>query len=210
MKVVVFGAGGKTGHLVVDRAVAAGHEVTAFVRDPEEFRRAGGNDRASLAAGDATDAAAVDAAVAGRDAVIDAIGGKTPYKETDLERTAAETILRAMREHGVRRLVAVSGLGVGDSVEQTPFWVTHLVMPTFLRGMAKDKEAMEGEVRASGVDFVLVRAAFLNDDPATGSVRVFEGHEKAHKITRADLARFVVEQLSSAAHLNRAVTVGNS
>ena len=212
MKVIIFGAAGKTGLQVVDQSLAAGHDVTAFVHDADAFRsdHAGVASRVKVSSGDAQDKATVAAAVAGQDAVVDAIGGKTPYKETDLERDAAAAILDGMRAHGVRRLVAVSMMGVGDSTEQTPLWVRLLVKPTFLRGATQDKEAMEEEIRAGGVEFVLVRPPFLSDDPPTGSIKVFEGGETAHKITRGDLARFVVEQLSSDAHLNRAVTIGNS
>ena len=212
MKVVIFGAAGKTGLQVVDHALAAGHDVTAFVHDADAFRRehAGVASRVKLSSGDAQDKTTVAAAVAGQDAVVDAIGGKTPYKDTDLERDAAAAILAGMREHGVRRLVAVSMMGVGDSTEQTPLWVRLLVLPTMLRGAGPDKQAMEDEVRAGGVEFVIVRPSFLNDDPPTGSVKVFEGDEKAHKITRGDLARFVVEQLTADTYLNRAVTVSNT
>ena len=210
MKVVVFGAGGKTGELIVDRAIRAGHTVTAFVHDAEKFEQPETTAHANLAIGDVNDPRMVSAAVKGQDAVIDAIGGKTPYKDTDLERKAAATILAAMEEHSVRRLIAISMLGIGDSKQQAPFWYAHLMQPTFLRGATKDKEAMEAEVRASGVDFVLVRPPLLTDGEATGSTTVIEGDTTGHKITRADLAQFIVNQLEDGAYLHQAVTVVNS
>lgn len=109
MKVVVFGAGGKTGSLVVERALEAGHTVTAFLRDRSKEQRSG----VHIAVGETENAEAVRAAIAGKDAVIDTIGGKTPYKETELERTAARNIISAMQAEGVRRLVVVSMMGVG-------------------------------------------------------------------------------------------------
>ena len=76
MKVLVFGAAGRSGEALVNEALAAGHKVTAFVRGAAQYKKA----NVRVVAGDALDAAAVDAAVAGQDAVIDALGGKTPWK----------------------------------------------------------------------------------------------------------------------------------
>jgi putative NADH-flavin reductase len=209
MKVVVFGAGGKTGKLIVTEAVAAGHKVTAFFKERKDFP-SNIDGAVSLVEGDVTHPAQVSAAIAGNDAVIDAIGGKTPYKKTQLEQNGAKSILDGMKEHGVRRLIVISMLGIGDSKEQEPWWGSHLLQPTFLRGEAKDKEVMEKEVRESDIDYTLVRPAILSDAAPTGSARVFRGAEKAHKITRADLAQFIVAQLGSNTYLNQAVTVASS
>ena len=76
-------------------------------------------------------------------------------------------------------------------------------MPTWLRGSTEDKAATEAVVRASGFAFVIVRPAMLNDHAATGNVKVFQGHDTAHKITRADVAQFCVDQLTSDATRRR-------
>jgi putative NADH-flavin reductase len=208
MKLLVVGAAGKTGKAVVEQAVAAGHQVTALVRSVKEF--------APLASvrvieGDATDSVVVDSAVAGQDAVIDTIGGKTPYKETDLESSAARAIIASMQRNGVRRLIVTSMAGEGDSKANASTY-ERLLMATFLRGADKDKAAMESAVEASGLDWIILRPAVLNDDAPTGDVRIFsaETNEKAHKITRQDLAAFMLAQLSSNEQLGRAVTIANS
>jgi putative NADH-flavin reductase len=206
MKVVVFGASGKTGSLVVEKAVSAGHEVTAFVHDAAQYHRSG----LRVVAGDAGDSAAVRKAITGQDAVIDTIGGKTPYKDTNLERTAAQNIVESMHSESVRRLVVVSMMGIGESKEQAPFWYEHLLMPTYLRGADKDKTAMESAVQSSGLDFVIARPPVLTEDPATGSFTIVPHSHKAHKITRADLAQFLIDQLTDSQHLGKAVTVANS
>jgi putative NADH-flavin reductase len=140
----------------------------------------------------------VAAAVAGQDAVLDAIGGPTPYKATTLETSVANAVIAAMRQHGVRRLVVISMLGEGDSLANAPFY-TRLLLATLLRGDDKDKAAMESAVTGSDLDWVILRPAFLTDDPAQGNVRVFEvaTGETAHQTTRADLATFMVAQLTS-------------
>ena len=207
MKVLVVGAGGKTGQLVVQRALDAGHEVTAFVHSADEYQGAD----VRLIEGDATDAAKMNEAIAGQDAVLDTIGGKTPYKTTALEASVAKAIISAMQSNGVRRLVVTSMLGEGDSIEQTPFY-ERILVSTFLRGANKDKANMEADVEASHLDWVILRPAILTDDAATGDVRVFtlESDDKAHKITRADVAAFMVDQLSSDQYLRQAVTIANS
>ena len=205
MNVIVFGAAGKTGSLVVDRALAAGHSVTVFVHEPHE-QKAG----VRVITGDAQDLAAVRQAIAGQDAVIDAIGGKTPYKDTTLETTAAHNIVAAMQAEGVRRLEVVSMMGIGDSEQQTPFWYEYLMQPTFLRGATKDKTSMEQAVTDSALDFLIVRPPLLSDDPATGNIQIITGDHKGHKITRADVAQFLVDQLSSKQYVNQAVVIANS
>ena len=206
MNVIVFGASGKTGTLVVERALAAGHTVTVFVHDATHQQPA----NVRIVTGDAQDPTAVRKAVSGQDAVIDTIGGKTPYKSTDLESAAAQNIIQAMQAEGVRRLVVISMMGIGDSADQAPFWYEHLLVPTFLHGSTKDKTAMESKVNASGLDFVIARPPLLTDDPATGSVKLVGEGSKGHKITRADLAQFLIDQLSTDRHLGHAVVVANS
>jgi putative NADH-flavin reductase len=206
MKVLIVGAGGKTGSLVVEKALAAGHTVTVFVRTPPSKEHTG----VRVVMGDARDREAVRAGIAGQDAVIDTIGGKTPYRDTELERTAALNIVEAMKMGGVRRLIVVSMMGLGDSREQAPFWYEHLLMTTFLRGSTKDKAAMEATVEASGLDFVIVRPPILGEGPATGKTKIVAEGEKGHKITRADLAHFLVDQLTSDAYVGKAIVVANS
>lgn len=204
MKVLVIGAAGKTGRAVVEQAVAAGHQVTAFVRKADEYEVSD----VHFIEGDATDSAAIDAAALGQDAVLDTIGG---YKATTLESSVANTIIAAMQRNGARRLVVTSMIGEGESEANTPIY-ERLLVSTFLRGADKDKTAMESAVEASGLDWVILRPALLNDDPAKGNVRVFDAEtgEKAHKITRADLASFMLAQLSSDEYLHQAVTIANS
>lgn len=205
MKVIVFGASGKTGSLVVDKALAAGHDVTVFTHEKGTTQNGAG-----AITGDARDAEAVRNALAGQDAVIDTIGGSTPYKETDLETSAARNIVEGMQFQGVKRLVVISAMGVEESMEQAPFWYEYLLVPTFLRGSTKDKTRMENEVRSSGLAFVIVRPPMLSDDPETGAVKIIAGETKGHKIARGDLARFLVDQLQTDENLGKAVTVVNS
>jgi putative NADH-flavin reductase len=111
MRVVIFGAAGKTGGLLVDRALAKGYEVTVLVRKTSKFKKEG----VHVVTGDATKLDDVLHAVRGQDAVIDAIGGSTPYKTTLLESTSVRNMIDAMKAEGVRRLIVISMMGIGES-----------------------------------------------------------------------------------------------
>ena len=206
MKILVLGAGGKTGGLVVQQALAQGHAVTVLVRDAGKYNGA----NVTVQQGDATNAGDVQRAVQGQDAVIDTIGGTTPYKATTLERTAARNVIAAMRAEGVQRLIVVSMMGIGESRAQAPFWYKYLLMTTFLRGSTRDKTAMEEAVQTSGLAYVIARPPILKDGAATGSVKVIGAGETGHAITRADLAEFLVAQVGTDAYVGRAVTVVNT
>lgn len=208
MKILVIGAAGKTGAAVVDQALAAGHSITAFVHEADFDH----NDAVRVITGDALDPAKISEAVAGQDAVIDTLGGKTPYKETTLERDVAHGIIAAMQQHGVRRLLIVSALGVGDSKANASFVYEHLLLPTFLRGSTKDKAAMEAEVSTSHLDWTIVRPAILTDDDAVGSVRIYTAADAdtAHKISRQDVARFLLDELPRNTYFGQTVTIATT
>ena len=115
-----------------------------------------------------------------------------------------------MQLHGVRRLAVTSMVGEGDSAANTPFYVK-IALATFLRGATPDKANMESAVSGSELDWVITRPAVLTEKPATGDVRIFSAgnRDKAHSITRSDLAAFLVAQLTSDDNLRQAVTIAN-
>lgn len=205
MKVLVVGAAGKTGRAVVEEAKQAGHEVTALVHS-DGHEVAG----VTVRVGDASDLTTMISAVAGQDAVIDTIGGKTPDQPTTVETDVATAIVAAMGQHGARRLVVTSVVGQGESIANTPQSIKDL-MTTFLSGSTQDKANMEDVVRASDLDWIITRPPMLTDGPATDDVRILsaDSGELAQTITRADLAAFTVAQLDSEANVRQAVTIAN-
>ena len=114
-----------------------------------------------------------------------------------------------MQQHGARRLVVTSMMGVGESKANSSFFL-RLLVATFLRGADKDKAAMESEVKTSNLDWVILRPSILTDGSVTGNVRVFraETGENADKMTRGDLAAFMVAQLTSDQYLHQTVSIG--
>ena len=106
--------------------------------------------------------------------------------------------------------MVTSMIGEGDSIANMSV-DQRLLLPTFLWGATPDKVRTEEAVEASELGRVIVRPAILDDDPATGNVRVYtpESGDKARKITRADLASFLAAQLGTDERLRHAVTIAN-
>ena len=212
MKVLVVGAGGKTGKLVVERATAAGHEVSAFLHIHADEKHHDPDFPAGVEVvhGDVRNPSRLDTAMTGVHAVIDCIGGTKPFLKTDLEAASAQSVLDGMFRNGVKRLLAISALGVGDSQDEGTWFYEHVFVPTFLHGSTKDKEQMEENIERSGLEYIIVRPPVLSDDHATGRIQVIEHGETAHKITRADLAQFLVDNLEPFTYVNQVVTIANS
>jgi len=202
MKILVLGATGGTGRLIVRDAVAKGDSVVALVRSKASANLPG----ASIIEGDARDEATLARAMDGCVAVVSALGTGMGRRKVDLLTVVTRALVKAMTRNGVRRLVCVSALGVGDSRGHGGFVFDRLFQPLLLSQAYKDKERQEAEVRASALDWVLVRPAMLTDNPARGSARTFTdlASVKGGKIARADVARFVVEQLTTDTWLRRA------
>lgn len=208
MKVLVIGAGAGTGRELAKQAVALGYEVTAFVRNNRQCDW--GDVR--VVVGDARDEKAISAAVTGQDAVLNTIGTQTPWARTGLEPVAGRAINNALRQHGVRRLIVATTMGAGDSGKHADFYYRYIFAPTFLRGAVKDKEQMERELALTDIDWTVARPAVLTNDQPTGRVKVLtrQSGGKAHKIARADVAAFMLDQLTSDQYLRQAVTIATS
>ncbi len=214
MKVLILGAGGKTGKLVVEKALAAGHEVTVLLHsDPQDTDKKHEPTFPSSVRvfhGDVRNPTKLTQAMEGQEAVIDTIGGKKPFLTTDLETSAARVIIPVMKQNGVKRLIVTSALGEGSSKSQTGFFYEHLLMPVFLRGIVADNANMEHEVDTSGLDYTIVRPSILTDSDATGRTHVVAPGVEAHKVSRTGVAQFLVDQLTGSAYLNQAVTISDT
>ncbi|MHA6630712.1 NAD(P)-dependent oxidoreductase [Pseudonocardia sichuanensis] len=193
MRITVFGATGGTGRHVVEQALDAGHHVTAVVRDPARLGLPAA-DRLDVVTVQLDDRAAVRAAVAGSDAVVDALGsGSGP---TTVRTDAARVVVAAMRDAGVRRLVVVSAAGA-HTTGDTAFvrFVVKPVLGYVLRHPFADMRAMEEVVRASDLDWTIVLPPQLTDGPRTGAVRrrVGANVRGSYRLARADLAAAVLD-----------------
>ena len=207
MKIAVFGASGGTGREVVSQALEAGHEVTIFVRDPNVSGLA--RERVRIVVGDTLhDDAKVAEAVRGQDAVVSALGRRRSFKSEDLIRLSLQSIVSAMERNGVRRLILVSAFGVGDSRRDAPL-IPRIMHRLLLTNLFADKKAAEDDLRRSSVDWTVVYPTLLTEGPRTRSYRVGERLELSGvpKISRADVADFVVAQLASREYVRKVAVI---
>ena len=202
-KILVLGATGGTGRLIVREALARGFDVSALVRSQE---KAGGLEGAQIIIGDARDEGALREALRGRDAVVSALGTPvSPWREVTVLSSATQALVRAMKAEKVSRLVCITGIGAGDSAGHGGFLFDRLILPALLRKVYADKNRQEAVVRASGLDWVLVRPSVLNDKPARRKIRALTDLSGFHggTIARQDVADFVLDQVQADAWLRR-------
>ena len=203
MKLIVFGSTGRTGRLLVERALSEGHDVTAFARDPTRLGLL--HDRLQAARGDVLDGASVDAAVGDQDAVLSALGPQG-WRPRPVLSEGTRHILDAMESHGVRRIVVLSAAGAMH--EDAGFVVGNLALGLgrlVLRGPFLEHTKMLAEIARREVDWTVVRAMQLTNGPRRGRCRmVLEGVPRGGLfISRADVADFMVTQLPRAAYVRR-------
>jgi putative NADH-flavin reductase len=202
MQIALFGATGGTGRQVLDQALASGHTVTALVRDPARIEARSG---LSVLCGDVLDQEATSRCVQGSAAVICVLGSGVGTAPVEAQGT--QRILDAMKSNGVRRLVAVTSLGVGDSREQVSAEFQQ-AMDTLLQPIIAAKTEQERLIQASGLDWTIVRPGGLSDGPRTGDYH--SGTDPtlmAGLVSRADVAEFVLRQLSDASYLRQCPAV---
>ena len=202
MRVIVFGATGKTGRHVCRQALEQGHEVTAFTRSSNRIDRADSGLR--VAQGNVMNAESVAASLANHDAAIVVLGSNGLRDKSTLT-VGTRNVVDGMAQHHVGRLVVLSAAGVGESWGQIS-WFARIIFRTMLRNIYADHEAQEAVVGGSSLDWTIVRAAILNDKPASGNYTP-GNTSKVGNISRADLADFLVRQVSDAAYSKQAISV---
>jgi putative NADH-flavin reductase len=205
MKVVVFGSTGGTGRHLVEQGLAQGHEVTAFARNPSSIMMR--DEHLTVLQGDVLDPAKVDAALVGQDAVLAALGvGLRGGRRVLSEGT--KNILATMKSRGVRRLVCETSYGVAESYKEASR-MARFVYATLLKSVYDDKLIQEGYIRRSEINWIVVRPSTLTNGAKRGEYRVAE-HMRlglGDKISRADVADFMLKQLTSDAWLRKSPAI---
>jgi putative NADH-flavin reductase len=209
MRLTIFGATGGTGTSLVEQALAAGHDVTAVVRDPERLTAPR---RSSLyvETADVMDPAAIVPFVDEADAVVSALGprGRGP---TTVTSEAARSIVDAMEKGDARRLIVVTGSIVDDT--GNGFFMTRVVKPlarsTFLADVCTDMRRAEDIVHATELDWTIVRPPRLTNQPPNGAYRsaIDRNVPRAVKIPRADVATYILDHITDPSTFRKHVFV---
>lgn len=213
MNVVVFGATGIAGKAIVNEALLQGHDVTVLTRDAKKITTS--HERLHVAVGDVTDPRTVSSVLKGQDAVIQTlgIGGKGDGKPTTFVSEANNLIMSEMEAMGIRRFIAISVIGAGNSLSFLPWIYRKMVLPLFMRwfqAIIDDKNRMEAAISQTNLDWTIVRCTTINTSRAKGQVKAsLDGKGLKFSISAADMAAFFVEQLSSDKYLRQSPTISN-
>lgn len=206
MKLTVFGASSPTGKQLLEKALERGHEVTAFVRDVAKVGITHPN--LQVVCGDALKYEDVEMAVKGRDAILSTLGPKG--KPAVMAAESTKNIVNAMEKNGVKRLILVSVAGIAVPQDKRSKNIVDSLLKVFLKDVFLDRENQLAVLNASKVDWVAVRVPRLTDETGTGLVRPFFGKPSpSMKLTRADLADFMLEQLNTDQWLKQAPILRN-
>lgn len=202
MKIIVFGATGKTGQHVWRRALEQGHDVTVFVRSPQKID----SDKSKLhiVRGDVFDTESVTNAIANHDAAIVCLGSTGLSDKTTLT-LGTKSIIDGMVHQSGKRLIVLSAAGVAESWGQIG-WLSRLLFKTVLRNLFADHHTQEAVVTGSSLDWTIVRAAILKDNPATGQYTV-SNTARSSNINRTDVADFLVKQIVDTTYLRQAISI---
>jgi len=211
MKITIFGATGKTGQIVVRKALEAGHELRAFARTPEKLSMR--HDRLTVIKGDSLDAAAVAEAIRGSDAVVSLIGVNPKSLEPVFAASVAN-IVAGMRASGARRLVMSAGAGVGDPDDAGGLaaWLIGGLIKLLARQAYEDGLAAAATTRAANdLDWTMVRLPMLSDEPGgRRSLRIgYLGKGTGPRLSREDLADFMLRELVERRYLRQAPVISN-
>jgi len=208
MKLIVFGATGSIGIQLITQALQQGHLVTAFTRNPEKLSSYH-QTKLTIIKGDIFNSADVEKAVQQQDCVLCAIGDGN---KGTVRAAGTKNIISAMKKAGISRLVCQTTLGLGESNGNLNFLWKYIMFGLLLKKAFRDHEIQEKYLLESGLDYTIVRPSAFMDGNITRNYKTgFDGRYKKLnlKITRADVADFMMQQIQSRDYIKRAVSISN-
>lgn len=205
MNVLVIGGTRGIGRAVVVAAHAAGHTLTVMARHAAGFASPVSGIRRVV--GDAADAADIERATAEQHAIVWAVGAAATRREVNVFSRGTHYLLAAMHAHGVRRLVCVTGGGAGARTGHAGMLGARIVPRLARNAVAEDQARQEAQIRASAVDWTIVRPAAMTAANATALYQVLDAPvaRRGKPIPRADVADFIVENLAAPEYLRKRV-----
>lgn len=206
MKVVIFGANGKTGILLVEQALAKGHHVIAYIRRPGSIMIE--NPKLKIVVGNLNEPLKMKDAVTGADACISALGGGSLTKHSSEMIHGIKTIVSVLEIAKVHRFIYLSSLGAGESLYLIPQPLRFLLSKVLLRVPLADHNANEDTIRKSKLQWTLVRPGSLTDGQLSGNLK--HGSDKTRikggaSISRSNVASFMIQQLTDSTYIQKAV-----
>lgn len=204
MKLVIFGSTGSIGTQVVEQALEQGYTVTAFVRNPAKLNIQ--HPHLNIFTGDVINPTSVEQAVVGHDAAICVLGSGNKLSG----KQGTQNIIQALEKAGVRRFICQSTLGAGDSWDSLNFYWKYIMFGFILRKVFADHQIQEQYVQQSNLDWTIIRPGAFVEGSRTGKYRHgFSGSDRSSqlKISRADVADFILQQLTNNTYLGKAASL---
>jgi putative NADH-flavin reductase len=208
MKVAIFGGTGKTGQNLVQQALDAGHDVIVLARTPSNITTQ--HEALKVLQGDVVDAQRVEETIQGADAVISVLGPRSNKPEFIISK-GTDNILNAMKRHNVRRIIISAGAGVHDPQDKPKIVdrVFGVLLNILSKNAVADMRQVVDKVRHSDRDWTVVRVPMLTDQPAQGTLKVGYVGDISPRLSRADMAAFMLKQLDNNAYLRKAPAISN-
>lgn len=205
MRLLIIGSTGGTGRQLVVQALERGHKVTALARRPAKIDVR--HERLVVVQGNVMDYKSLEVAMRGQEAVLCALGHKRWFYPTRILSEGTRNLVRAIETHRVRRLVCETSLGLGESTGRMGLYYTLFVIPFILPFYFWDKRRQEQVIRASSPEWVIVRPGALTNGARQGVYH--HGGHAGHwlwtvRISRADVADFMLDQLTHDTYLRAA------
>lgn len=213
MKVTIFGATGFSGQAILADSIKQGHEVTILVRDASKIPIKHQN--LTIVEGNVLNTQTVASVLHHQEAVIQCLGvsGKGDGKPTTFISDATKIIVDEMQNQKIKRLIAMSNVGAGNSIAFQPWFFTKIILPYFMKWLKviiEDKNRMEPIIMNSNLDWTIVRCPNIVDKPAKGRCNAtLDGKGLKLSITLSDLSKFMVDQLKQTVFIKQAPSVSN-
>ncbi|MBN2761614.1 MAG: NAD(P)H-binding protein [Bacteroidales bacterium] len=206
MKIVVFGASGKTGSLLVDEALTSGHDVIAYVRKPESVKSDHPNIK--VVAGYLNEKDKLKSVISGSDGCISTLGGASLTKHSREIIEGIDNIVTIMEEEKVMRFIYLSSFGAGDSRKYMPQPARFFIADLLLHVPLADHNTNENRIKKSQLNWTIVRPGGLTNGAKTDNLK--HGCEMtkikgSSSISRANLAAFLLDQVSNNDYANKSV-----
>ncbi|MGN1387911.1 MAG: NAD(P)-dependent oxidoreductase [Bacillus sp. (in: firmicutes)] len=205
MKIIVFGANGKTGRIVTEKALENGHHITAFVRDRSKLTLDHPN--LNIVEGQAMKPEDVEQAVAGHELVISCLGSDKGMSKTTALHEMTKNIVATMKKHDVNRIIYMASAGIDKEI---PGLSGKMVMKMLANPLADHRNAV-AEIKANDLTYTVARPMGLTDKPETGQYReAMTGiPDKGRSISRADVADFIVKAITNPQYENKSVALSD-
>lgn len=203
MKIIVFGATGKTGLNFINLALEQGHDILAFVRNPEKINIS--NDKLKIYKGSPLNIDDVKKAIIGQDIVVSCLGGNDNNKSTIIT-DMMKNIVDAMKMSNVNRIIHISTAGIHD---ETPGIISKIVIALFFKNAIKDHKGAANYIINSGLEYTIARPMNLIDGEAKGNYRVSitSVPKGGVEVSRADLAAFLLSAIDNSEYNNKTIGI---